>query len=266
LLNEAVQYLLAIAKARIPLLRRHILIEAKGIGEVREAVIAEVDRDWRYKPGSERTLQVDTVCIGYGFVPATELSWLAACEHCYEPEFGGWIPVRSVSMETSIEGVYCAGDCSGIGGKLVAIEEGRIAGIAIAQSLGRLSAQRAARLTQPCLKRLKRLESLRRELNRISLPGPGLHELARSDTSICRCQDVTLGELEEAIMRGANDLNELKRMTRIGMGHCQGRMCGPALQSIIARRRGVLPQVVRYLNARAPVRSLPLRSLAGHTS
>jgi hypothetical protein len=102
--------------------------------------------------------------------------------------------------------------------------------------------------------------------SKLSADVVGLHELARSDIPICRRRDVTLGEIEEAIMRGANDLNELKRMTRVGMGHCQGRMCGLALQSIIARRQGVPPQVVRYLNARPPVRSLPLRSLAGHTS
>ena len=266
LLSEAARYLLAITKAGIPLLRRHVLIEARGNGEVQEAVIAEVDRDWRYKPGSQKTLKVDAVCVGYGFVPSTELSRLATCEHRFEAESGGWVPVRNACMETSIAGIYCAGDCSGVGGRLVAVEEGRIAGISVAQSLGRLSAQQAARLTQPCLRRLKRMARLRRELDRISLPGPGLHELARSDTPICRCQDVTLGEIQEAIMRGVNDLNELKRMTRIGMGQCQGRMCGPGLQSILVGRQGAPPQVVHYLNSRPPVRPLPLKSLAEHTS
>jgi hypothetical protein len=59
-------------------------------------------------------------------------------------------------------------------------------------------------------------------------------------------------------------MKEVKRMTRMGMGNCQGRMCGPAMQKMIARERGLSPDRIGYLNPRPPVRPIPLGVLAGH--
>jgi len=50
----------------------------------------------------------------------------------------------------------------------------------------------------------------------------------------------------------------------MGMGNCQGRMCGPAMQEIIAREKGLPPDYVGFLNPRPPVRPIPLGVLAGH--
>jgi sarcosine oxidase subunit alpha len=66
----------------------------------------------RPKAGSQRSFKVDTVCVGYGFIPSVELTRLAQCEHHYEPTLGGWIPVRNANLETSVPGVYAAGDCT----------------------------------------------------------------------------------------------------------------------------------------------------------
>jgi len=61
------------------------------------------------------------------------------------------------------------------------------------------------------------------------------------------------------------DLNELKRMTRMGMGSCQGRMCGPAVQEIVARAKGIPPAEIAPLTPRPPIRPVPMTALAGHT-
>jgi len=223
-----------------------------------------VDRSWRPKPGTERTLPVDTICIGYGFVPSTEMTRIARCEHRYEPLLGGWIPVLTEDMETSVSGIYACGDCTGIAGSMVAMEGGRIAGLAAARSLGYISPEEAERRMAPSRKRLAGLQRLRRVLDEISMPRPGLYELAKDDTIVCRCEELTLKEIREAIQNGATDMNEVKRMTRMGMGNCQGRMCGPALQEIIAREKGVPPQDIAYLNPRPPVKPVPLALLAEH--
>ncbi len=264
LVSDAFKYLVGIRKARIPLRREHILVEVRGNGQVEEAVIAEADRQWRLKPGTAQVLQVDTVCVGYGFVPSTELTRLAQCKHRYDPLRGGWIPIRDEDMQTSVAGVYAAGDCTGVAGSMVALAEGRIAGIAAARSLGYLTDEQAGARMASCRKRLAGLGRLRRILDEISMPRPGLYELARDDTIVCRCEELTLAEIKEALAQGATDLNEVKRMTRMGMGPCQGRMCGPALLEIVAQQKGVPSEEVGYLNPRPPVKPVPLTALAEH--
>ena len=262
LLVDAIRYLWTIRKAGVPLLRKHMILEARGDGRVEEALVAEVDENWRPKPGKGRVIAVDTVCLGYGFVPSVELTRLAGCNHRYDPLLGGWIPERDSRMETSVRGVYAVGDSAGIAGSLAAVEQGRIAGLSAARSLGLLSAHEAGRRVGPSRKRLHHLLRLRRALDRISMPQPGLYELAREDTIVCRCEEVTLKEIKEALEEGATELSEVKRITRTGMGICQGRMCGPALQEIIANLEGVPPSSIGHLNPRPPVKPVPLSALA----
>lgn len=264
LIGDAAHFLYGVRKAGIPLWRNHLIVEARGHAQVEEAVVAEVDRNWRPKPGTYKTFKVDTLCVGYGFVPSVELTHLAECEHRYEPLLGGWRPVRNEFMETTTRDVYAVGDCTGIAGSLVAIEQGRIAGLAAAQSLGYTTPAEAGKRMAPSRVRLAGLERLRKVLDRISVPRAGLYELAKDDTIVCRCEEITLGEVKAALGDGATDMKEVKRMTRMGMGNCQGRMCGPAMQEIIARERGLSPDRIGYLNPRPPVRPIPLGVLAGH--
>jgi NADPH-dependent 2,4-dienoyl-CoA reductase/sulfur reductase-like enzyme len=265
LVADAWRYWSGIRKAGIPLWREHILLEARGDGRVEEAVVARVDQEWRPVQGTERRLAVDTICVGYGFVPSVELTRLARCEHRYDPLLGGWLPVRGEDMETTTPNLYVAGDCGGVAGSFVAIEEGRIAGIAAAQALGCLSADEARRRGEPSRERLKGLQRLRQALDEISMPRPGLYELAKDDTIVCRCEEITLGEIKAALTEEIRDLNELKRMTRMGMGSCQGRMCAPFVQEMLAREGKVPPAEIGSLNPRPPIRPVPTTALAGHT-
>ena len=263
LLSDALHYAWGIRKARVPLLRSHVIVEARGNGKVEEAVIARIDEEWRVVPGTARTIAVDALCVGYGFVPSVELTRLAGCEHQYRSELGGWVPVRDEHMGTTVSGVYAAGDCAGVAGSQAALEEGRIAGIAAACALGCLSGEEAARRAAPSHHRLRSLARLRGVLDAISVPRRGLYELAADDTVVCRCEEITLGEIRAAIAGGADDLNAIKRMTRSGMGTCQGRYCGPALQEIVARERNLFPHEVVPLNPRPPIRPVSIAALAG---
>jgi len=138
-LREGLKYWRSIKKAGIPFLRNHIILEAQGNGEVEEAVFAEIDKNWRPKQQTIRKIKVDTICIGYGLVPSTELSNLAECNHSYDQGLGGFFPVRDAHFKTSVPGIYAVGDGAGVAGSKVAIEEGRIAGISIASALGYMS-------------------------------------------------------------------------------------------------------------------------------
>jgi NADPH-dependent 2,4-dienoyl-CoA reductase/sulfur reductase-like enzyme len=262
LLFDAMRYLWTIRKAGVPILRKHMILEARGNGRVEEAFVSEVDENWRPKPGKERFFSVDALCLGYGFIPSTELTRLAGCSHRYEPLLGGWIPERDLLMETSARGVYAVGDSAGIAGSLAAAEQGRIAGIAAARSLGHLSPLQAGRRIERPRSRLRRLLRLRRALDRISVPRPGLYELATDDTVLCRCEEITLREIKETVAEGPTEMSDIKRMTRMGMGLCQGRMCGPALLEIMARLTGLPPSSIGHLNPRPPVKPVPFAALA----
>ncbi len=81
------------------------------------------------------------------------------------------------------------------------------------------------------------------------------------DTIICRCEEITLGDILEAIDAGAVDLNEIKRFTRAGMGLCQGNTCSRMVRNILAREKGLKAGEIKPPSYRPPVRALPLGAL-----
>jgi len=82
------------------------------------------------------------------------------------------------------------------------------------------------------------------------------------DMIICRCEEITLGEVLDAIRHGAGDADAVKRMTRAGMGLCQGKTCGRLVARIIAGETGQPIAEIRSVTARHPVRPVPARVLA----
>ena len=80
---------------------------------------------------------------------------------------------------------------------------------------------------------------------------------------ICRCNDVTLEEIEALIDQGITDIETIKRLLRIGMGPCQGRTCLPMVISIIARKTGKSPDEIKLPATRIPVRPVPAGVLVG---
>jgi NAD(P)H-nitrite reductase large subunit len=91
--------------------------------------------------------------------------------------------------------------------------------------------------------------------------GPGLAALADGETTLCRCEEVTHEEALQAVREGATDMNEVKAWTRVGMGRCQGRMCGPALCQLIARATGRPADEAGVFSSRPPARPVPLGAL-----
>ena len=212
-----------------------------GTRQVEGVVAVGLDAEWRPIPGSEQTIEADAVCLGFGRVPAVQLGVLAGCEHRYAAEAGGWVPVRSATLETTVSGVYAAGDGAGIGGARLAETEGRIAGIAAAARLGALAPPDA-------VARLRPLQDSMPALRRDCLACRQVARLAAlitPDTVLCRCEGVTAAEIGEVLEEGAPDLAYVKRMTRAGMGLCQGRLCEAGLAAFFAHRTGGPPRASR---------------------
>jgi thioredoxin reductase len=143
-------------RAGIPILTSHTVIRALGDNEVRQVEIAALDGPER---GARRLIDADTVCLAVGLSPMTELAWMCGCGFTYIPAFGGHVPLHSQDMETTVKGVYVAGDITGVEEASTAMEEGNLAGIAAALSLGLLGETEAVRKKQEALSRLEELRS-----------------------------------------------------------------------------------------------------------
>jgi len=119
----------------IPILTRHTIKHAFGDEHVEGATVVQLDENWQEVPGTERDVEVDTICLSVGLKPTTEIFFQAGCKMANIPELGGEIPVRNEYMQTSIPGLYVAGDASGIEEASSAMMEGRLAGLDAAESL-----------------------------------------------------------------------------------------------------------------------------------
>jgi NADPH-dependent 2,4-dienoyl-CoA reductase/sulfur reductase-like enzyme len=263
-LVEGLGYMRYLRSAKVPYLYSHLILraEAGAGGEVERAVVARVGDDWRPIAGTERTFDVDTICVGYGFFPSVELSRLCGCEHAYDENLGGYVPVRDADLRSSVPGVLVAGDCAGVAGSAVAVAEGRLAAITAALDCGALRPGQAAALGRPVRARLRRLQRLRSALNATYAVGPGIYDLCHPSTVVCRCEEVTAAEVLDNVIAGSADPNSVKNVTRVGMGQCQGRNCARQVASLVAGRAGRRIEDVPGFSPRPPVKPVPIGLVA----
>ncbi|TWF95158.1 FAD-dependent oxidoreductase [Saccharopolyspora dendranthemae] len=195
------------------------VVEAIGDERVREAVVAKLDARWRPIPGTHRRIPVDAICVAHGFEPRLELARAAGCDIV-----DGFVRVDD-EQRSSTPWVFAAGETTGIAGARAAAAEGAVAGLAAAVQV-RATTWRAvekparrARLMVRCGQRFGRAMA---SATRI---GEGWNEWLTPQTVVCRCEEVPYQALRDnaPVQRDASALN---RSCRVGLGSCQGRMCG----------------------------------------
>jgi NADPH-dependent 2,4-dienoyl-CoA reductase/sulfur reductase-like enzyme len=260
-LLAGMRYRWSVLRAGTPWIAPAVITRIEGERSVERATIARIGPDWRPIEGTEVSYEVDTVCLGYGLVPSVELLRHLGSELVYDPVGAAWVPVRDERLETSLRNVYAVGDGAGVAGVSAAGEEGRLAGLAVA---ARLRPFLEPSLDRPIRKSQKRLAKLRRFARALQAPyalHPGIFRGLAEDTTICRCEEVVVGEVRRAIEAGATELVQLKASTRLGMGPCQGKMCSGAAAHLLAEHTGRPPGAIAALTARPPLRPVPIRSL-----
>ena len=125
-----------IRRLGIPILTSHSVKEAHGERELEGVTVWRVDERWRGIPGTERYFEADVLCLAVGLSPLGELLWQAGCRMAYVPELGGHVPWHDEHQQTSVPGIFVAGDAAGVEEASSAMVTGRIAGLAAAASLG----------------------------------------------------------------------------------------------------------------------------------
>lgn len=212
---------------------------------------------------SVRTIDCDAVGLGFGLRPETQLADVAGCRFRYDALNRCWLPERDRAGRTSIRGVYVAGDGAGIAGADAAEQSGRLAAFALLDDLESESSG------QPANARVDSATSLHRMQRRVAAFRAGIEtafpppfERARTwpdAMTVCRCEEIDAGAIRRCVQSGAaREINRIKALTRVGMGRCQGRMCGEAALAIVAAETGLTPDAIGRLRAQAPIKPIPL--------
>lgn len=222
-LPELIRHLVALrAVHKVPYRPRHTVLAAHGSDRVEAVTIARINRHWEPVPGTEQRIEVDAVCAGFGFRPRLELAVAAGCAVAR-----GFVEVDR-TQATSVDGVFAAGEITGIGGSAFAMAEGTVAGTAAAARLG-------AAVTVP-RGATRRVRAGRRFADALDLAyrvRPEWRDRLPDDTLICRCEEVRYGELRRAVeQRDVKDVRAVKLTTRAGLGMCQGRICGDVVAEL----------------------------------
>ncbi len=276
--------------AGVELYTSHTVKEAVGsAGEIESVVLVEIDDDCEPVAGTEKVVAADTVCLAIGLVPNVELLGLLGCDLAFQSDLGGWVPDRDDRVRTSVESVFVAGDVAGFHDGMVqdaeiARSQGRLAGLAAAESLGAIAeAEALARSDelQPTAYDAIPADVLSgwRRWHRSLVNAGGMNVF------VCQCEAVTRAEViglqpprflewesQQAGRRGLRaqsgdepvNADRVKRLTRAGMGHCQGRLCREQVSLLLADESGADIAEIPCMSYRPPVRPLPLRIMWPH--
>ena len=265
----------------------HTVACAESSGDEVEGVrIVQVDASLKPVSGSEQTFECDTILLAIGLVPNVELPALLGANIPFRSEFGGYSVAADEWMGSGAPNVYVAGDVAGWHGAMaldeeIAAQQGRLAGIAAAESLGVATAEQA--------------RSLRSDLSKLNGTSPApVHGHYRKwmvsqinadgwGAYTCLCEEVTRRELCDVqpprylewhsdqmnarslstlLHDGPVNQDQIKRLTRAGMGYCQGRRCREQVSLLLAEEAGIDVSQIPMPSYRPPVRPLPLRVMS----
>lgn len=245
-----------LARLRMAGVVRHSGVEAvEAHGEARVSKVRwRTGTQWHEAPATGLLLHE-------GVIPHVHMTQALGCEHAWDEAQQCFRPRTDAFGATSVEAIFVAGDCGGIGGAIVAEGRGRVAALGIAASLGRIAPADRDAKAKPIRDGLAPHEAIRPLLDALYRPAPEL--LAPADDVVaCRCEGVTAGRLREAVSLGCLGPNQAKSFTRCGMGPCQGRLCGPTVTGTIAKALGQSPAQVGSFRIRPPLKPLTLGELA----
>ncbi|MEA9977170.1 MULTISPECIES: FAD/NAD(P)-binding oxidoreductase [unclassified Pseudomonas] len=208
---------------------------------------------WRQGKRHQR-LECDAVGFAHALRSETQLADLLSCDFHWNELNRAWLPTRDSAGRSSVHGVYLAGDGAGIMGADAAEMAGERAALAVLEDSGRVIDSARRRSLEH---KLAGIERFRHGLE-IAFPFPtDWAANAPDELMICRCEEVSAAEVRAVVDDGHWELNRVKAHCRVGMGRCQGRMCGSAAAEIVAQRSGRALNSIGRLRGQAPIKPLP---------
>ena len=249
-------------KSGVPVCFGRMVTRADGDGALSQITVAPTGST--HRPADP--VACDTFGYCYGFTSSSELPRQLGAKVEWSQNGGGWIVTHDPEMQTSVPGLYVAGETAGVGGMPCARAEGTLAGLAIARSLGvMVPSASIAQARKDCVKR----REFAKLLHRLAAPpDAAIASLRTDETTICRCENIRTGALRATLRENPTitTSNALKLIARPGMGPCQGRFCHRAVQEEIIAQRNLSITDVGPFTARFPARPVALEMLTKDNS
>lgn len=231
-------------------------LTAHGVPVHQGATLAQIDGVQRVSGirWGAHTLACDAVAFAHALRSETQLADLLGCAFAWNPLNRAWLPTRDSAGRSSVNGVYLAGDGAAIMGADAAQMAGERAALALLEDVGiAIDRHRPAVLEQ----QLARVQRFRLGLE-TAFPFPEKWAAQAPDNlTVCRCEEVSAGDIRAVVDDGHWEINRVKAHCRVGMGRCQGRLCGLAAAEIVAERSGRSVEDVGRLRGQAPIKPLP---------
>jgi NADPH-dependent 2,4-dienoyl-CoA reductase/sulfur reductase-like enzyme len=236
-------------------LRRHGVPVFSGASEL--AIAGEKRAEslsFRHRGRAVR-ISAALLLLHQGIVPNTQLSWSTGAKHRWDTDQLCWLPETDLWGRLGDTPLYVAGDSRAIVGAQASAVQGRLAALAIGEDLG-VKADAGRRTTLQA--ELKRYTHIRPFLNALYRPTDENRIPQDASVVVCRCEEVTAGQIRRYVELGCLGPNQTKAFGRCGMGPCQGRFCGLTVTEIIAAARGTAPGEVGYYRIRPPIKPVML--------
>ncbi|MBO1080093.1 FAD-dependent oxidoreductase [Roseomonas haemaphysalidis] len=254
LLAQGARYLAVLRARGVPVLWGSRIVECRGGARVSACRIAT--------PEGEKLVEgLDAVTLGHGFIPSTELARQLGARHRRVDRHVGFLATDTApDGRTSLDTVFAIGDGAGLGGAMVARHRGVLAADTILRDLGAGPLPAAA--LAAAQSGLAHAEAFQDALWRLFAPPPFDAATIADETIVCRCESVTAGAMRAAIATHGADAGTVKRLTRTGMGRCQGRNCAAVLTHLVAAAGGARPEPFAFFAPRPPAKPVPLAALS----
>jgi sarcosine oxidase subunit alpha len=214
----------ALAKARVRMLSGWSIAGARGRGRVEGATLIQLDRAGNPIPGTERRGRCSLIAVSTGLETNASLLWQAGCRMTYDEQLDLFTP------QAMADGVFAAGDVTGVRDLGAALAGGFVAGREAALSIGAGNGDSAA------LDAARAALAARTKAFHAAASAP-VHLEGRK-AFICPCEDVTLKDIDWAVQEGFDHIETLKRYSTVSMGPCQGKMCAMNALTACSRATG----------------------------
>jgi NADPH-dependent 2,4-dienoyl-CoA reductase/sulfur reductase-like enzyme len=256
---KGLSLLTALRRARVPVYSqaRDLRVEGEDAVEALRFVAKSPAAGFR-----EHRIETRTVLLHQGILPNTHLPFAAGCAFHWNHDQLAWQPRTDGWGESSVPGLMIAGDASGIIGARGAEEHGRLVGLHAAHKLGHIVREDRDALAKPWKRSLGRHLAIRPFLDALYRPANAFLRPA-DDTLVCRCEEVTAGEIRRVARLGCRGPNQAKAFTRCGMGPCQGRQCRNVVSALIGEVHDLPMEEVGDYRARPPLKPITVGQLAG---
>jgi len=215
--------------------------------------------------GKQHCLETEHIFLHQGVIPNLNITRALGVAHHWSAQQLCWTPTLNEWGQSSIDMVSIAGDGQGIVGADGAIVTGQLAALNQLYRLGFISKKRRDQEAQTKHSLLQSLHRFRRFLDTLYRPITTHRIPSQDNVVVCRCEEQTVAQLKKGFEQGARNPNQLKSLTRCGMGACQGRQCGHTVSELLATWREEPVENVGYYRLRSPMRLVNLTELGRFT-